>query len=301
VRYNDEGGVTLFEVEGFGDGITYSEDELRTFDYYGVMASADGTGSFAIQSSEGTIRTAVRSSHADKKESAKANSFKKAVSQANRDEKKKAAEQAQKDAVDRHAKSRGNKCADCGGVYQTQVTFDLHVSRGVCLTHRLKAEEKSREAKKRQAGVERILEARRDERLTAEREEQAELKYCKFCFRNALDVEAITLLQNTGGKVVVKKVDRSRKELACRVLAKYFVICATTPDAVIGPSSAELKTALADASEDFPVEVKFEKPIPKMPVHGFARKPVVTRSRRKISKESVGWMEEFSQPPRSYC
>ena len=95
---------------------------------------------------------------------------------------------------------------------------------------------------------------------------------------------------------MVKKVDRSRKELACRVLAKYFVICATTPDAVIGPSLAgtELKAALADASIDFPVDVKFAKPIPKMPVHGFARKPVVTRSRRKISKESIGWMEEFS-------
>ena len=51
VRFNDDGGVTLFEVEGFGEGVTYSEEELRSYDYFGVMTSADGTGSLFCDSS----------------------------------------------------------------------------------------------------------------------------------------------------------------------------------------------------------------------------------------------------------
>ena len=235
----------------------------------------------------------MRSSHADKRGAKAAKAAKASSALAARGEEQARANKARAECVERHVEPRGNKCAECAGVYSTVQTFAAHVSRGVCLARRSKAQLRSRNATSRHTSLQRRVEARRENRMSAEREEQAELKYCEFSFREAADADAIEFCEGDGASIVVKFVDLSRRDLACTVLPAYSVVHAWTQMATVGPSLAELTAALATVSPNSPVYIKFSKPLPRMPSHGFARKRLAMKSRTSIPKEAIKWLEDF--------
>jgi hypothetical protein len=87
IEYHVGGGVTVFEVYGYGEGTHISLEDLRPFDFYGVMSSANGTGSFAVQTSQGSMLAAARHSYRDKEESSAALSKKQGERKVARNEK----------------------------------------------------------------------------------------------------------------------------------------------------------------------------------------------------------------------
>ena len=153
ITYEPGGGVTLFEVYGFGEGTHISRDELVGYDFYGLLSSADGTGSFAIQKSVGVMQAAERSTHADKKEANAASSAKKEARQSAREQKVEDTKKAMDIAAARHTVQRGVVCEACRGVYSTGTTYASHIEHGVCAARQYKAELTQRNESSRRAEV----------------------------------------------------------------------------------------------------------------------------------------------------
>jgi hypothetical protein len=69
VPYIQSGGeINDFELNGYGEGTQISLEDLRSYDFYGVMSSADGTRSFSVKSSQGSMQAAARQSYRNKEE-----------------------------------------------------------------------------------------------------------------------------------------------------------------------------------------------------------------------------------------
>ena len=70
--FTETGGVIMREVHGYGPGIFVSREELTKYDHNNLMEAEDGTGSFAIQTSEGPIVPMRRETSSGKQEAREA-------------------------------------------------------------------------------------------------------------------------------------------------------------------------------------------------------------------------------------
>jgi hypothetical protein len=142
--------------------------------------------------------------------------------------------------------------------------------------------------------VKRLLTERRERQVSAENIEKLELSRRTFTFRHQEDACSIQFaLNQENGCLVVRRVNRERKELASFILRKYSVVSATAAGAEVELTLDGIRDALAMASPTAPVAITFSKPLPKMPLHGFARKRLATNSRSVMPKEVVNWLESF--------
>ena len=295
ITFNEGGGINVYEAHGFGEGKHISRDELRGYDFYGIMASGDGTGSFAIQRSDGLMQAALRSSYSDKQETKAAISAKQEARKVASRKKTADKKEAMDAAMSRHTEKRGGGiCGECKGVYINEATYANHIDRGVCANRQRNAELAQKNRRSRRVEVEQLLTVRREHRVSAEQQEKSALCRCEFNFIEPADAAAIRLvLDINSGKVIVESVARTRKLLACRVLPRYTVVRATAAGEEVELSLDSISDALTSACPASPVALQFLKPLPDMPLHGFARKRLTMKSRTMMAKEVVDWLETF--------
>jgi hypothetical protein len=171
IGYYEGGGITIFEVYGYDEGIHNSFEDLPSFDKYGAMSSANGTGSFALQTSQGSMQAAARHSYRDMEETSAALSKKQGEGTVVRNDKVFDKKRAMDAAAAKHTEKRGVICVDCQEVYSKEATHSDHVHRGVCASRQCQAELKQTNKNCRQAEVERSLATRHESKFSAENQE----------------------------------------------------------------------------------------------------------------------------------
>ena len=335
IVHHKDGGITLHEMYGIGSGKHYSEEDLKKFDHYGMMAATTGTGSRALQTTAGTMVPVPRESREVKREA------KKAKTARQKEQQKKGEKQVEEDAtakekaVETHmgvsqAERQQLTCPACSGQYLTQNRFDRHVSRGLCAQRKAAAAAKLSQAKSARLEAEKLMKERREQRDQDEQEEMEQLSTVEVELADGADAAAIVLeVARESGGVVVKSVNPLRRRVALVVLQGYC-LNSIESDGITTVSAArvmqdggggggggggdgsnddtvlsEARAALAQVSATNHVKVKFSKPPPAMPPHGWARKNLRVSPNTQVTPTQKQWLEKFcdvyekkGSPPR---
>ena len=187
----------------------------------------------------------------------------------------------------------------------SQSRFDQHrlprfgAQQSICEQRQATAAAKAQQIKSTMLAANQILHEQQAKREEEEKEEQLQLSVVVYEIRNNEDAAALAFEGGTDSDgIVVSSVDSSRTDLALRVLKGYRLeTCTTSSGGEGGGDGGSLleraRAALAGASAESPVKLKFSKPPPAMLAHGWARKKLRVATNNRVTSHQKEWLEKY--------